>query len=120
MTTPPPPVSRALMAAVIGMGVLIVLGTAGLIGVVIHRAMVPATAHMTAAGSSVPALPAVASGGDAQGAPLFVYRGGGHVLSQAVRPDGSISLVLDTPAGQQVVIWNPEANRIVGRFSLAE
>ena len=119
MTTPPPPVSRALMAAVIGMGVLIVLGTAGLIGVVIHRAMAPATAHMTAAGSSVPALP-VASGGDAHGAPLFVYRGGGHVLSQAVRPDGSISLVLDTPAGQQVVIWSPETNRIVGRFSLAE
>lgn len=119
MTTPPPPVSRALMAAVIGMGVLIVLGTAGLIGVVIHRVMVPATAHMTAAGSSDPAIPAAPVGGE-HGAPLFVFQSGGHVLSQTVRPDGSISLVLDTPTGQQVVIWNPEANRIVARFSLAE
>lgn len=119
MTTTPPPVSRVLMTAVIGMGVLIVLGTAGLIGVVIHRAMAPQPSHMAAVGSPGSAVPLPSVSGKSD-APLFVYQGGGHVLSQAVRPDGSLSLVLDTPTGQQVVIWSPETNRIVARFSLAE
>lgn len=135
MTTPPPPVSRVLMAAVIGMGVMIVIGTAGLIGVVVHRAMHP---HQAIRPESVVATPqpvrkppvfamprqgsplthdASNEGGD--GAPIFIFHGGGHVLSQSVRPDGSLSLLIATPEGEQVVIWDPQANRVTARFALS-
>ncbi|WP_122049106.1 hypothetical protein [Asaia bogorensis] len=125
MTTPPPPVSRVLMAAVIGMGVMIVIGTAGLIGVVVHRAMHPhqATLHETRLPSSpmpgesdIVAPRAGQKGSDR--AAVFTLHGGGHVLSQTVRPDGSLSLLIATPEGEQIVIWSPESNRVMARFAL--
>ena len=126
MTTPPPPVSRVLMAAVIGMGVLIVIGTAGLIGVVVHRAMHPHRAILQERQVSASAMPRQgdivanrASREGGVGATVFTLHGGGHVLSQIVRPDGSLSLLIATPEGEQIVIWSPESNRVMARFALS-
>lgn len=125
MTTPPP-VSRVLMAAVIGMGVMIVIGTAALIGVVVHHAMHPH--QVTLQERRVPASPMPGQGnivesGASQkrgdGAAVFTLHGGGHVLSQIVRPDGSLSLLIATPEGEQIVIWSPESNRVMARLTLS-
>ncbi|BAT18911.1 hypothetical protein [Asaia bogorensis] len=126
MTTPPPPVSRVLMAAVIGMGVMIVIGTAGLIGVVVHRAMHPHQAILQerqVSASPMPGQGNIVESGASQkrgdGAAVFTLHGGGHVLSQIVRPDGSLSLLIATPEGEQIVIWSPESNRVMARFALS-
>ena len=113
MDTPPPKVSRSLVAAVVIMGVLIVLGTAGLIGVVVHRAM-----------SSGLRKPAMAtqdlSHSVSQGeAPRLVLAGGGRIVAEAVRPDGSVSVQINGPQGDRIVIWNPQTNQVVAQFVLA-
>ncbi|NVN43978.1 hypothetical protein HW537_08660 [Asaia siamensis] len=116
MDTPPPKVSRTLMAAVIIMGVLIVLGTAGLIGVIVHRAMSPGhhKPMMAAQGSA-----SIEAASHAPGeAPRFIYGGGGRIVAEAVRPDGSVAVQINGPQGDRIVIWNPESNQVTAQFTL--
>ncbi|RUT27262.1 hypothetical protein C0V97_03395 [Asaia sp. W19] len=114
MTTPAPPVSRALMAAVIIMGVMIVVGVAGLIGVIAHRALSGGTAAHH--GVSIPPKTGGASSGGAR--PGFVYHATGHIVSQSVRPDGSVVLLISNPEGEQVVVWNPDTGLVTAQFSV--
>ncbi|GAB6855119.1 hypothetical protein [Asaia astilbis] len=108
MTTAPPPVSRTLMAAVIIMGALIVLGTAGLIGVVAHRAL--SGKHKQSVEMTQPVLTGEA--------PQFALSGSGHIVSETVRPDGTLAVQITDTDRDRIVIWNPEANRITAEFTL--
>lgn len=98
-----PPVSRVLMAAVIGMGVLIVLGTATLVGVVVTRALHPHAAIPATAAARELALPVAT---------------GTRVGALAARPDGTIAVTLMSPGGDRVVIWDPAAGRTVASLFL--
>jgi len=113
MDTPPPKVSSSLVAAVVVMGILIVLGTAGLIGVIVHRAMSPG--HRKPAMATQGLFRSVSQGE----APRFVLAGGGRIVAEAVRPDGSVAVQINGPQGDRIVIWNPETNQVAAQFVLA-
>ncbi len=70
--------------------------------------MSPAHKVMTVARQDVP-----------QGeAPRLALPGGGRLIAEAVRPDGSLALQISSPQGDRVVIWDPETNRIVAQIIL--
>ncbi|GAB6967858.1 hypothetical protein JCM25156A_18950 [Komagataeibacter kakiaceti JCM 25156] len=109
--------SRALLAAVIGMGVLLFVGSLGLVGVLVHRMMHPRaeTAHLAA-----PAPAMVAAGKGEYGDLMLDEPSGTRIESVAARPDGMVVAVLagGDRAGR-VIIWDPAGRRIVARLVLA-
>jgi|GEM_PF-1109206 len=102
-----PVVPRALMAAVIGMGIAIVVGVAVLIGVIVHR---------MGSGHGVSA-PVVVGRGQGENVRLAVP-GGMRVTGMTARADGSVVVSLRGDAGERVVIWDPVGGRIVATLAL--
>jgi len=100
------------MAAVIIMGVMIVLGVAGLIGVIAHRAL-----SGDRIGHHSASAPMIAPKSSSQHG--VVYHGTGHIIAQSVRPDGSIVLLIGNPDGEQVVVWNPDTGLVTAQFALS-
>ncbi|GBR20188.1 hypothetical protein LV564_11195 [Komagataeibacter nataicola] len=111
--------SRALLAAVIGMGVLLFLGSLALVGVLVHRMMHPApppAATMAVAGPVVagPDMPA-------QAALVVDEPPGTAVRSVTARADGLLAVAL-TGGGvaERIIVWDPAARRITARLVLGQ
>ncbi|AXY21389.1 hypothetical protein CD178_00574 [Komagataeibacter saccharivorans] len=106
--------SRALLAAVIGMGVLLFVGSLVLVGVLVHRMMHPSiAATRPAVSASVPTLPA--QGG--YEALMLDEPAGTHVESLTTRPDGMIAVALSGGgSAERIILWDPAGRRIVARL----
>ncbi|AQS87499.1 hypothetical protein A0U93_05615 [Neoasaia chiangmaiensis] len=91
------------MGAVIGMGVLIVVGTIGLGAVIVHRLAhghIPsATVAATELALSVPA--------------------GTQVRSVTAVGDGRLAVQLHAENADRVVLWDPASGRVVGQLLLS-
>lgn len=95
---------RGLMAAVIGMGVLIVVGTGALVAVIVHR-----LAHPSGA---VPPLP------DAEKT-VALHEPAGTQIAQTEWRDADLVAVRLTGGGpDRVVIWNVRTGQIAARLQL--
>ncbi|MFT8675824.1 MAG: hypothetical protein ABF990_08445 [Acetobacter sp.] len=103
---------RALMAAVIGMGVLIVLGTAALIGVILHRMNAPhaptAPAALTAAVPLVDAPPAaLPRTGQPPATPAILPLAPDERMLDTTRVrDNVLALHIGSPRGDRIVLWD--------------
>ncbi len=108
---------RALLGAVIGMGVLIVVGTAFLIGVILHR--MNGGGHQAPPGVPlVEAPPAPASitvpGGVGAGVPVVHLPLGAdeHLLGMTRVQDGLVALHVSGPHGERVLLWQVGAGQV--------
>jgi hypothetical protein len=92
---------RGLKILVVGMGVLIVLGTALVIGVVVHRMTAP---HAPTAQMAVPveSAPAAASAALAKGEHISAIAAAG--------PD--LAIWVNGPAGDRVLVLDPETGQV--------
>ncbi|AHI24406.1 hypothetical protein BGC31_00780 [Komagataeibacter xylinus] len=109
--------SRALLAAVIGMGVLLFIGSLALVGVLVHRMMHPVPAPTAVAGPVT--APPVAASANAAGDLVLDEAPGTHVQAVTARPDGLLVVVLTGGGADRVVVWDPSGRRIVARLVLA-
>ncbi len=103
---------RALLAAVIVMGVMILVGTAVLISTVVHRA----TQRAQSTSSGFPA-------GGPQGGPaptLSLDQPPGTRVALVTRQSDSLLAVTLSGGGlpDRVLVWSPAAARIVARLAL--
>ncbi|UMM64339.1 flagellar basal body-associated FliL family protein [Aristophania vespae] len=107
--------SSFLLGAVIIMGLLIVIGTAILLWVIVHRALHHndvAAPQTKAAYHNVLATPSVLS---------LVPRPGERVQSITARSDGSLALDLRTvEGGERILIWAPEKAQIIAELELSK
>jgi hypothetical protein len=102
---------RGLKAAVGIMGVLIVIGTAVVIGTIIHRiyARVSAPPPMAAAPLSVPAAPALPAGAFPAAAPQLAP--GEHIAG--IAPAGAeVAVWVSGPAGDRLLLVNPASGAV--------
>ncbi|GBR45781.1 hypothetical protein [Neokomagataea thailandica] len=95
--------SKALLALVIGMGVLIVIGVAVLIGVVVTRIMHGHHAVQT----SVPA-----NVDHAEKVTIPLLRGE-HITRVIAMNDGDLAVSVQGDAGERLFVWAPESGRVV-------
>ncbi|KXV78636.1 MULTISPECIES: hypothetical protein [Acetobacter] len=100
-----PGTPKALMAAVIGMGILIVVGTLGLVGVIIHR--MGSHTPSTSAALSAPAVPLQ----DAPARP--VLPAGTHLISMARVRDDLLALHVSTNGEDRILLWQVSTGRIL-------
>lgn len=101
-------VSPVLKALVIGMGILIVLGTAGLVGVIIHRMSHPSTTGLSVVSAAVP------------GAPLLLSEPEGtRILSMTRMNDHLLAVQLTGGGADRVVLWDVTRNGVAGRLALS-
>ncbi|EHH67475.1 hypothetical protein [Gluconobacter morbifer] len=106
-----PQTPKALIAAVIIMGVLIIFATFGLIGVVAYRFLHP---HKTAPS---PVMASLSSGATPRLAlPLAE---GEHITAVTSRPDGMMAITLSGPGQARLLLWSPEDGRIVSELDFA-
>ncbi|MGO3517419.1 MAG: DUF6476 family protein [Acetobacter cibinongensis] len=105
----PPRTSKALLAAVIGMGVLIVAGTVTLVGVIIHRM----NSH-----PAPPALPAALPLQDAtpEAAPPTLPAGT-RLLSVTRVQDGLLALHVTENGQDKILLWQVNAHKILQGLS---
>lgn len=108
---------RALLGAVIGMGVLIVVGTAFLIGVILHR--MNGGGHQAPAGVPLveaPSVPAstMVPGSVGLGVPVVHLPLGAdeHLLGMTRVQDGLVALHVSGPHGERVLLWQVGAGRV--------
>lgn len=100
---------KGLLAAVIGMGLLIVAGTGVLIAVIIHRMAQP---H-----SEITAPPTASFIGKSH---LLHQPAGTHIEQVTARNDGMIAVLLQGGGPDRVVLWDTAGDRIVGELDLVE
>jgi hypothetical protein len=108
---------RALLGAVIGMGVLIVVGTAFLIGVILHR--MNGGGHQAPPGVPLveaPPVPASAMGPGRAGPNVPVVHlplgADEHLLGMTRVQDGLIALHVSGPHGERVLLWQVGAGQV--------
>ena len=101
---------RALLAAVIVMGVMILLGTATLIGTVARRAMRP----------SGSASATVAPAADATMRQLTLDQPPGTRIASVTRQSDTVLAVILSGGGRadRLLLWDIAAGRLVGRLTL--
>ncbi|MBO1325267.1 hypothetical protein K2X14_07930 [Acetobacter sp. TBRC 12305] len=103
---------KALMAAVIGMGVLIVLGTAGLVGVILHRMNAP-HAPTTATVPLVDTPRMEPSRAEVPPAAAHLSLGTGErVLSTTRVRDNVLALHIGGPRGDRLVLWDATSGQV--------
>ncbi len=102
---------KALLGLVIGMGVLILAGTAGLIGVVVHRLSTP---HKAVAAIPTP-VPGLADGGRV----TLDEPAGTHIQAVTRQSDTMLSITLTGGGPDRILVWDLAASRRVSELSLA-
>ena len=109
--------SRALLAAVIGMGVLLFIGSLVRVGVLVHRMMHPRPAVTADAPvATMPVGPVMTMRGESL---LLDEAPGTHVQAVTARPDGLLAVVLSGGSrADRIVIWDPVGRRIVARLDI--
>ncbi|WP_062497774.1 hypothetical protein [Gluconobacter potus] len=106
MANSEPQTPKALLAAVILMGVLIIAAVFGLIGVIAYRFLHPRP--------SVTATVPLAEGGFSR---LALPLGPGeHITAVTSRPDGLMAVTLSGAGSDRVLLWNPEAGKIAAEL----
>lgn len=115
--------SRALLAAVIGMGIVLAVGSLVLVGVLVHRishpratapATIPAPAAVTAPVTTTTAvLP------QDLGRLVLDEPAGTHVTSIARQADMALAVALTGGGADRVIIWDLAHNRIIGRLQVS-
>ncbi len=98
--------TRALLALVIVMGVLILAGTAGLVAVVVHRLAHPAT---RASGAGQGPLPQAA---------LRPEPAGTRIMSLVRQSDTVLAIALTGGGPDRVLVWDLAAGRAVAEIRL--
>lgn len=116
----PPRTPKALVAAVIIMGVMIILGTVLLVGIIIHR-MMNHSATSSALASSVATQAAAGASSLAGPALLKLPRHEDEqVMTVTARPDGMLAVTLrDEQGNARILLWQPEQARLVAELTLA-
>ena len=110
--------SRALLAAVIGMGVLLAVGSLVLVGVLVHRMSHPrATATQPAQVAAT--VSAQAELPQDLGRLVLDEPAGTHVTSLARQGDTTLAVALTGGGADRVVIWDLAHNRIIGRLQVS-
>lgn len=108
---------RGLKALVIGLGLLVVLGTALVIGVVVKRFM-----ESTAPNTPIPtATHALAPTPRGASAPIFhttLPAGAGARIGGVAPADGSIAIWVRDAAGGKIILINPHTGTIAGTVTL--
>ncbi|GBR00536.1 hypothetical protein GLI01_34580 [Gluconacetobacter liquefaciens] len=109
--------SRGLLAAVIGMGVLLAVGSLVLVGVLVHRISHPKPAAIAGLNAE-PAVLAGAAGNDGElvlGEPV-----GTHVSGMTREREGVLAVALTGGGGpDRVLLWDVQNRRIVGRLVMS-
>ncbi|MCQ0040952.1 MAG: hypothetical protein NF693_01600 [Bombella sp.] len=115
----PPRTPRALVAAVIIMGVMIILGTVLLVGIIIHRMMNHSSASPAPAASE---LSRAAAGPAFLAGPALLKlprQADEQVMAVTARPDGLLAVTLKTGQGDaRILLWQPEQARLVAELDL--
>ncbi|MBA5727409.1 hypothetical protein CPA56_05370 [Bombella sp. TMW2.1889] len=115
----PPRTPKALVAAVIIMGVMIVLGTVLLVGIIIHRMMNHSSASPAPA---APGLSRAAAGPASLAGPALLKlprQADEQVMAVTARPDGLLAIMLKTGQGDaRILLWQPEQARLVAELDL--
>ncbi len=102
---------RGLKALVIGMGVLIIIGTAVVIGVIIHRLYAASTALKPE--PSPIAAPATAAFHTRLPAPT------GSTIKSVTATNNRLAVGISTPQGGKIILINPRTGAITGTIALA-
>ncbi|MBB2158951.1 hypothetical protein ACLRDC_08600 [Gluconacetobacter sacchari] len=106
--------SRGLLAAVIGMGVLLAVGSLVLVAVLVHR-----IAHPHPAGSARPVAEAgVAPGGD-YGELVLDEPAGTHVTALTRQDAGLLAVALTGGGPDRVLLWDVAHRRILARLVMS-
>lgn len=100
-----PGTPKALMAAVIGMGILIVLGTGGLVGVIIHRM----GAHPPPAGAALSAPPVPLQ--NATTPPTLPA--GTRLISMTRVQDGLLALHINDVGQDRILLWQVGTDHLI-------
>ncbi|NHO34358.1 hypothetical protein [Acetobacter fallax] len=99
---------RGLLAAVIGMGLLIIVGTGTLLAVIAHR-----MSHHARALPPVSLQPVAEK-------TIVLHEPAGTIIGQISWQNGSVLAVRLTGGGpDRIVLWDTAGRRIVGRLELA-
>ncbi|GAA4493101.1 hypothetical protein GCM10023158_09860 [Gluconacetobacter tumulicola] len=108
-----PTVSRGLLAAVIGMGVLLAAGSLVLVGVLVHRIAHPRPAAIARPAAEPVALPAGDYGELELGEPA-----GTHVTGMVRQDGGLLAVALAGGGPDRVLLWDVQHRRIIARLVL--
>ncbi|MBB2198171.1 MAG: hypothetical protein ABF479_05805 [Gluconacetobacter sp.] len=109
--------SRGLLAAVIGMGVLLAVGSLVLVGVLVHRISHPKPAAIAGLDAE-PAALAVAAGNG--GELVLGEPAGTHVSGMTREREGVLAVALTGGGGpDRVLLWDVQNRRIVGRLVMS-
>ncbi|GAN69539.1 hypothetical protein [Acetobacter orleanensis] len=100
-----PGTPKALMAAVIGMGILIVVGTVGLVGVIIHR--MGAHKPPIDAALSLPPVPLQTA------ATLPVLPPGARLMSMARVREGLMALHINEVGRDRILLWHVGSDHLI-------
>ena len=103
--------TRALLALVIGMGVLIVIGTTALLVIVVHRLAHPHPAPLSSA--AAPVTPGVALPALAHEPP------GTRITAMARQSDTLLAIALTGGGPDRVLVWDLAAGRPLVEIRLA-
>ncbi|BCI65905.1 hypothetical protein [Acetobacter aceti] len=107
---------RGLFAAVIGMGILIILGVGALVAIIIHRMSHPRVPVAAPAGISLP-IAATAI----QPQAFLLHEPAGTKIEQITWSNGTVMAVRLSGGGpDRVVLWDTTAGRSVGELDLAQ
>ncbi|PHI96495.1 hypothetical protein BG621_05405 [Parasaccharibacter apium] len=108
-----------MLAAVIIMGLMIIIGATALVGVIIYRVV-----HQSAVSTERPAATMMQSAVEPSSlssvARLKVPRlPGEHVIMVSARQDGAFAVMLkDEQGGVRILLWSPEQARIIAELTL--
>ncbi|MCH4092093.1 hypothetical protein [Acetobacter sp.] len=107
---------RGLFAAVIGMGILIILGVIALVAVIIHRMSHPRLPVAAPAGISLSATAATIPSQT-----FLLHEPAGTRIEQIVWSNGPIMAIRLSGGGpDRIVLWDTGAGRSVGEINLAQ
>jgi hypothetical protein len=104
---------------VIGLGILIVLGTALVIGVVVKRLIAPGPAAAPAAAAVSAAPAAGAAAGPARPFSVVLPGGAGAQVTGLAAADGLVAVLLRNGQGSEIVFIDPRNGRVAGTAATA-
>ncbi|OOL18869.1 hypothetical protein AL01_03770 [Bombella intestini] len=106
-----------MVAAVIIMGVMIILGTVLLVGIIIHRMMNHSASPSAPSAVQTMAGPSSLAGPALLKLPRHV---GEQVMAVTARPDGALAVTLrDGQGNARILLWQPEQARLVAELTVA-
>ena len=109
--------TRALLAAVIVMGVMILVGTAVLIGVVVSRAIHRSPAAGPLAAAALPPTDGVAPA--LTPSILLDQPAGTRIASVTRQSDRLLAITLSGGGGDRLLVWDIATGRVIARLGLA-